>query len=616
MGAINSANTPLVGLTVEDFIPPDSVVNPLRSPSFLTALSEGRSSFLRVNYTAGGKPSQGRMLLQEKGSYSQSLTLTFGPSAAYTPTGREQIRLTFASSVIFPPPPEGNGRRWRLSFYLDISAMDFPQISKEVKVAVTTLQSISSVLSMATCAPMGVTQAGKISLFMRSTNCPSGDEVDVDATSSPTQETIGKEFSVRIHLGALVWNYVFVISGFGVHFLICVIMYLNSKYVLHPVQPFMSVMAACRFPQYSSFVLLFFYQSLFTSGIFIMTTSENAWVVVIGVAALLFLVIILILLCRMTIGKGFAAIWLEPSKEDVDGRALAASTGYKAWYHSFTECDGKWIDKEEQSGFCRKYRIFFGDYVPGRQWFICVDTGFLMAFGVLGGINATSDSVCYTVSWGVAVLFLGYLIALLALKPFNTRLNAYFFILMTVLQLGTAILCVLIDHDVVEGSGPKSALILGCSALMIFKTLCDLGVGAIDFSFRVLKNTASPSAKLKLFDKLEEPLLALEQRENPHFEAESEHIAEEMRQRISFIEPNGGSKMPEFTNSNPLSRVGMPLAERRRSIFAVDIDAEMQRIKDAKEAAKKGNATKPAVKTKVDSSSGSSSSSGSDSDDG
>ena len=68
----------------------------------------------------------------------------------------------------------------------------------------------------------------------------------------------------------------------------------------------------------------------------------------------------------------------------------------------------------------------------------------------------------------------------------------------------------------------------------------------------------------------------------------------------------------------------MPAAEPKVAAkFGVDIEAEMQKIKDAQEAAKKGNTPKPAakvnplaVKTKVNSSSGSSSSSDSDSDDG
>ena len=39
----------------------------------------------------------------------------------------------------------------------------------------------------------------------------------------------------------------------------------------------------------------------------------------------------------------------------------------------------------------------------------------LLVFGFLGGLNATSDVLCGVVSWGVAAVFLIYLITLLAL---------------------------------------------------------------------------------------------------------------------------------------------------------------------------------------------------------
>ena len=76
-------------------------------------------------------------------------------------------------------------------------------------------------------------------------------------------------------------------------------------------------------------------------------------------------------------------------------------------------------------------------------------------------------------------------------------------------------------------------------------------------------------------------------------------------------------KAPAPDNFNPLS-MGMPVAEPKVAAkFGVDIEAEMQKIKDAQEAAKKGTTSKPAakvnplaVKTKVDLGSGS------DSDDG
>ena len=67
---------------------------------------------------------------------------------------------------------------------------------------------------------------------------------------------------------------------------------------------------------------------------------------------------------------------------------------------------------------------------------------------------------------------------------FNTRLNAHFFVLMTVVQLTACIVSILQEHDVIEGdmtTSLKSTSILGCSVLMMVKTVHDFIMGIIRF---------------------------------------------------------------------------------------------------------------------------------------
>eukprot|EP00759_Apiculatamorpha_spiralis_P053165 PhF_6_TR6119/c0_g1_i1/m.9036 len=350
------------------------------------------------------------------------------------------------------------------------------------------LKQVGQALSVTSINGASMTQAGKMSLLSDvGEKCPTDEEDEIDFVSSPVGLSFGDEKNVRLHLGAIGGN-AMIVTGFLVLHVLAVVVKANMSSI-----PRTEAMAAVKFPGVSLLVILFFYQSLATSSLYLIAYDESIGDKIIGGVVMCLLLGVLVAL-YLKLNKQFRARWVAIEK---DPNAPKPGVIFNA-ISQFTKCDSDWEDDTVQKnskdgvtrnstttdpaqGFCRQYKVLFDAFRGGRQWFLLVDVSLLIPMAMVGAFHPTTSLECRNVKVLMCTLFGVYFIVAMVLQPCSTKLDSSFLLLTSLLQLTTAVLDTL---AVVKHSNAyvdvSSSMILINGCFVAIKTIFDLVMKAYD----------------------------------------------------------------------------------------------------------------------------------------
>ena len=182
------------------------------------------------------------------------------------------------------------------------------------------------------------------------------------------------------------------------------------------------------------------------------------------------------LISSKVVGEGFEAKWEDKEVAVVEGDDIISKL--KRFWLWLTDSGGDWVDTVKNSGFKRRYSIYFGSFRKTREWFILVDTGFLTLFALISSFDLHTRTACIVNNGCLAFSFFMYVIVFLYLRPFSSLLDTAFYMVISILQFLTATFS--LSHIVLNDAlpwpvGGATSCILISSSLFLVKTLVDLG---------------------------------------------------------------------------------------------------------------------------------------------
>ena len=177
--------------------------------------------------------------------------------------------------------------------------------------------------------------------------------------------------------------------------------------------------SAMRYPTFSVLVVLFFFQSVMTSAFYVIVNSDDIGTTLVGVAFLILYLCMNLLIYSKVVGKGFEAEWQDREIAVIEGDGVIPKL--KRFWLMLSGSGGAWIDKVENSGFKRRYSIFFANFRKDREWFVLVDTGFLTLFALIGAFEPETSTACIVSSGCLTFVFLMYIIVFVYLRPTYSR---------------------------------------------------------------------------------------------------------------------------------------------------------------------------------------------------
>eukprot|EP00759_Apiculatamorpha_spiralis_P019708 PhF_6_TR25509/c0_g1_i3/m.35590 len=383
---------------------------------------------------------------------------------------RVNTTIELLPSYFIPPPRNG----------FTIIVM-FPALPQEVVlrndpdvVATTTTTNVLTVASSLTVASAaGATQAGKTSMLIRMMICPDPNEVTLDFMSSPVAENIGDEFNVRVYLGALVENTYISVAVVFCHFGSAVLWACKRWYMEGSTEPFHVFLTNVRFPSLSLVAFMFFYQTQVTASLYIVVNSKNSGHRVLAAVLGVFWVGLVLGLTGYTILFRFKAEWRDIKDHEADKDENIDNVVLQSLANAINT-HGKWVDAkvlgESSSGFCRRYRSLFEDFVPGRHWFTAVDVGFVTLLGVVASYEMETFTECVVLNITVTTIFLAYLVIAIWLRPYNNKLGWYFFLGSGMFQFLAAIqivFAILLDQESTITSGVLPCILINSIILLL-----------------------------------------------------------------------------------------------------------------------------------------------------
>eukprot|EP00759_Apiculatamorpha_spiralis_P005812 PhF_6_TR13432/c0_g1_i3/m.21435 len=403
---------------------------------------------------------------------SRYLDIEIFPINDYSAAVAEEIDITFSRYAFIPRAEE-----WLVTIYLSIEPMNYALVSKEAQAAAQAL-SLTSALST---NPAAASQAGKIALLMQATDCPNDGEENIDILAHPMQTRIGSEPNVDIHLGSIYCNILLILGFSFVHFLFTLGHYIKWT-IFNPTGKVPTTWdhskSVSRYPTCTVFVYLFLYQSMITSAFYGGMYSTDPTHV--GLCWTIFVVLILSLAYLMGITTiWFEGVWVPYEPGEIQYEALYRADGeesFKEWFVRWTTPEGTWEDRLVTHGFCRRYELLFGAFREGRQWWLGVDTSFLVIIGILSGYDPSTKDQCRLVSGFIMCFFIVYAILVVAVRPFATKLDQTFYVIAATLQFMAAAFIFFVSEkgEPVEAAvNGATSCILSNTGLMLLKMIAD-----------------------------------------------------------------------------------------------------------------------------------------------
>jgi hypothetical protein len=167
-------------------------------------------------------------------------------------------------------------------------------------------------------------------------------------------------------------------------------------------------------------------------------------------------------------------------KRHLRGRSEAGGQTSIIW-NFLDGSGGKWQDRVDAKGsaigFTKRYGLLFAMYEPGREWFMAVEIGAMVACGVLDGLRSDVALQCKLLVYCLCALNFVYTVAVLVLRPYSTKFDMVIFSVLGLTQF-TAAMAIAFDMNEVGDEGAARMVAENATAATMFiatgKSVVDL----------------------------------------------------------------------------------------------------------------------------------------------
>jgi hypothetical protein len=167
-------------------------------------------------------------------------------------------------------------------------------------------------------------------------------------------------------------------------------------------------------------------------------------------------------------------------KRHLRGRSEAGGQTSIIW-NFLDGSGGKWQDRVDAKGsaigFTKRYGLLFAMYEPGREWFMAVEIGAMVACGVLDGLRSDVALQCKLLVYCLCALNFVYTVAVLVLRPYSTKFDMVIFSVLGLTQF-TAAMAIAFDMNEVGDEGAARMVAENATAATMFiatgKSIVDL----------------------------------------------------------------------------------------------------------------------------------------------
>ena len=373
---------------------------------------------------------------------------------------RYLANITFSSACTRPAAPILAGHpHVQVEVINDVSA-PAATVAPAVVSATTLTASTVGTTSALMGSPAVAAQASRMSLVVSLARCePDPDDV-LDFSTSPTGVQIGHT-SVRAQVGAAVMNTVLQFLLFVVHLLVATVIHLCHG----RRRPFVSALAAARFPGLQIVFALFFMQPTVANCITVMQVS--------GMEDPLWSTVSFVCLCLWQVPLAAVIYWMRASVFTAE-RVDPPNTPRPSMFDAFVFGRGKWMDKQK-GDFVRYYGLMFADYADKKHWWVLAELVFSLACGVLDGMLPPNRRACSIMSIFLVISNFSYFFAHVWFRPFEARLNTILFIFSSFLQFigGVAVCAFVMNEDAEWGLYVGTVFPLAATYALLAKSLFD-----------------------------------------------------------------------------------------------------------------------------------------------
>ena len=340
----------------------------------------------------------------------------------------------------------------------------------------------------------------------------------LDRTSHPTNMTIGSDPLFREHTGALASNSMIMCAVFVGHGGVA------AGYGLKKGISWSEAASKLEFPSKSITIVLYFFQPMVTSGLYLTVYAQDLGGRVAGIATLVVAACIIGGVALLTLGQMFSAVYIVFDDNESDDVKPAPGAARRLLGY-ITKADGKWEDKPgTKPGFCKKFGMFFKDYVGEHPGFLLVELCFSMLLAALDCQKIVSTEHCQALNGLLLVIMIAQLAYMVKLRPVAKPLSRHLFIVSTSFQTLSALVS-FIKSLLNDGSGTSEVLdtiamiaILLSSLVYMLKTFLSCVLKITTFK-KWLDKKSSKAKNFEADGKLSDGAVA---------EGQAEQLAEEM----------------------------------------------------------------------------------------
>jgi len=302
-------------------------------------------------------------------------------------------------------------------------------------------------------------QVSRLQSMLRAVSCHGRSQVfSLDRTSHPLGIALGPEHHTAERVGAAVGNVALVVGVMGLHGLLALAM----------------GAAQVGFPSRTMTVLLYFFQPVLSSSLFIVAYTDVPGLRALGVGMLLVVVAPVAVIAYITIGARFTPTY-TPKEDDApvlihdDDDTSTAKIGYLQQFLKYASRRlGDWQDSMEDDGYCKRFKAYFNDYAAPYQNFLLFEFFLSTCLGVLDFQVTKTIEHCRALNGLLFCALIVHVSLVLYLRPFAKPMTLHFFLITTALQIlssGVSFTKSLLNEDVEEDASSSSTL-----ALMLTKT--------------------------------------------------------------------------------------------------------------------------------------------------
>ena len=281
--------------------------------------------------------------------------------------------------------------------------------SHALKTAVSTVVATTAVGNIISVDAGNTLQLSRIRPLMRALECHGRKLAPVlDWTSHPTGLSLGSNPLFAEHMGAIVGNAA-IMGGFFVLHGVATAAYGSAKHL-----SFSDAASTLEFPSRGITVIMYFFQPVVTSSLFVTYYADDVGARVLGVVTLLAALCFIGAVAWVTLGSMFTAVWVPLNPNESDNVKRAPSLVSRI-VHYATKADGKWTDKTGSKGFCKRHGMYFKDYVGSYQGYLLAELGISVSLAVLDFQMITSITHCRILNGsllGIIITQLGIMITL------------------------------------------------------------------------------------------------------------------------------------------------------------------------------------------------------------